>query len=120
MRFNIEAERVRNKMGKEELSEKMNISLKTYYNWINESTDIPGTKLLEMGKLFGVSMEYLLTSVPDERGVSMMEQEVKVSVDSSEMDEAIKKAKHLMSLIKEANALADELASKFPNVTIRI
>lgn len=47
-----------------------------------------------------------------------MDAEVKVFVDSSEMDEAIEKAKRLVSLMEEANALADELTSKFPQVTI--
>lgn len=43
--------------------------MKTYYNWINEDTDIPGTKLMEMARMFGVTMEYLMESVPDEKGV---------------------------------------------------
>ena len=49
---NIEAERVKNQLTKEEL--------KTYYNWINEDVDIPSKKLLLMSNFFGVSMEYLL------------------------------------------------------------
>lgn len=63
MRVNIEAERVRNRLSKEELSKKLGVSLKTYYNWVNEETDIPGKKLMEMASLFGVSMEYLMESV---------------------------------------------------------
>ena len=67
-RVNIEAERARNRLSKEELAKQLGIAIKTYYNWINEETDIPGTKLMEMASLFGVTMEYLMKSVPDEKG----------------------------------------------------
>lgn len=69
MRVNIEAERARNRMTKEELARKLNISLKTYYNWLNEDTDIPGTKLLEMAKMFNTTMEYLLVGDSDKEVV---------------------------------------------------
>lgn len=68
MRVNIEAERARKRFTKEELAKKLGISSKTYYNWLNEDTDIPGTKLMEMARMFGVTMEYLMESVPDEKG----------------------------------------------------
>lgn len=68
MRANIEAERARKGFTKEELAKKIGISAKTYYNWLNEDTDIPGTKLMEMAAMFGVTMEYLMESVPDEKG----------------------------------------------------
>lgn len=68
MKVNIEAERARSRLSKEELSKKLGISIKTYYNWLNEETDIPGTKLMDMATLFGVTMEYLMESVPDEKG----------------------------------------------------
>lgn len=71
MRVNIEAERVRNRMTKEELAKKLGISLKTYYNWLDEENDISSKKLFEMSKMFGVTMEYLLESyqdASDERG----------------------------------------------------
>lgn len=68
LRVNIEAERARKRFTKEELAKRLGISLKTYYNWLNEDTDIPGTKLMEMATLFGVTMEYLMESVPDEKG----------------------------------------------------
>lgn len=67
MRVNIEAERTRKRFTKEELAKRLGISLKTYYNWLNEDTDIPGTKLMEMATLFGVTMEYLMESIPDEK-----------------------------------------------------
>ncbi len=67
-KVNIEAERARSRLTKEELAKKLGIAAKTYYNWINEETDIPSTKLMEMASLFGVTMEYLMKSVPDEQG----------------------------------------------------
>ena len=46
----IEAERVRKGWTKEELAKKLNVSTKTYYNWINEETDVPSSALLRMSK----------------------------------------------------------------------
>lgn len=57
---NIEAERVRKGFSKEQVSERLGISTRTYYNWINEETDIPATSLLKMGLLFGVDIGYLM------------------------------------------------------------
>ena len=56
----IEAERARYHLSKEELARKLNISVKTYYNWINEETDVPSRKLVEMAHLFGTDVDYLL------------------------------------------------------------
>lgn len=61
---NIEAERVRNRMSKEQLAKELGISLKTYYNWLNGLTAIPSTALIKMSKMFRVEMGYLLTEVP--------------------------------------------------------
>lgn len=64
----IEAERARHHLSKEELAKKLNISVKTYYNWINEETDVPSTKLVAMAKMFGTDVDYLLKGmkgVPD-------------------------------------------------------
>ncbi len=36
------------------------VSVKTYYNWINEETDMPITKLVTLSCLFGTSIDYLL------------------------------------------------------------
>lgn len=60
MLVNIEAERVRKQLTKEDLSEKLNVSLKTYYNWINEERDVPSKKLKQMALIFGTSMDYLM------------------------------------------------------------
>lgn len=57
---NIEAERVRNGFSKAQVSKKLGVSTRTYYNWINEETDIPSTSLLKMGLLFGVDIGYLM------------------------------------------------------------
>ena len=59
MLVNIEAERVRKQLTKEDLSEKLDVSLKTYYNWINEERDVPSKKLKQMALIFGTSMDYL-------------------------------------------------------------
>lgn len=47
-----------------------------------------------------------------------MKKRLKAKVDGSEVDETIKKVKRLRRLLKEANSLADELASKDLNITI--
>lgn len=60
MLSSIEAERVRNRMTKEELAGKLGVSVKTYYNWINEETDIPGTALVKLGKIFKTDIGYLM------------------------------------------------------------
>lgn len=57
---NIEAERARNGLAKEQLAKDLGISKKTYYNWINEKTDIPASALIAMSKLFGKSIDYLI------------------------------------------------------------
>lgn len=41
-----------------------------------------------------------------------VEKKVRVKVDDGEVKETIKKVKRLRKLLKEANSLADELASK--------
>lgn len=61
---NIEAERVRKGYTKEMLASKLEISQKTYYNWINEDTDIPSSALIKMSKLFRASVDYLLNINP--------------------------------------------------------
>ncbi len=44
----------------------------------------------------------------------------KVKVDASEVRKTIKKVKRLRKLLKEANLLADKLASKKIEITFRI
>ena len=72
MLTSIEAERVRKGLTKAELAKKLGISVKTYYNWVNEETDVPSSALLRMSKMFGTDIDYLLigaSGVPDEKGV---------------------------------------------------
>ena len=69
MLVNIEAERVRKQLTKEDLSEKLNVSLKTYYNWINEERDVPSKKLKQMALIFGTSMDYLMQGCIEVEGM---------------------------------------------------
>jgi len=57
---NIEAERVRKGISKERLSELLCISPRTYFNWINEETDVPGVALVKMSLIFGTDVDYLM------------------------------------------------------------
>lgn len=45
---------------------------------------------------------------------------VKPKVDTAEVDEAIEKVRELSRLLKEANSLADELASKTVKLNIEV
>lgn len=58
--MNIEAERVRNGMTKDEFSRFLGISLRTYYNWQKGESPIPHTALAKMKKKFGKDIDYLL------------------------------------------------------------
>ncbi len=65
---NIEAERVRYRLSKKELARRLNITVKTYYNWIHEETDAPISKLVILAKMFGTKVDYLvdgMTGVPE-------------------------------------------------------
>ena len=59
MRMNIEAERARLGMSKEELSKELGISSKTYSKYVGGSP-ISSDVLLKMAELFGCSIDYLL------------------------------------------------------------
>ena len=56
---NIEAERARIGMSREALAEKLGVTRKTVFNWM-ESGNIPLGKLIGMADLFGCSIDYLL------------------------------------------------------------
>lgn len=56
---NIEAERARNAMTVDELSEKLGVTRKTVYNW-QRSGHIPAEKLVQMADLFNCTVDYLL------------------------------------------------------------
>lgn len=57
---NIEAERARLGMSKEEFARKMGIATKTYYNWINGTNPIPSDALVKMSQIFRAKTDYLL------------------------------------------------------------
>lgn len=63
---NIEAERARNGLSYEEMARKLGVSRKTIYNWLI-SGNIPQSKLIDMGNLFGCSIDYLLNHKSKER-----------------------------------------------------
>ena len=68
MLVNIEAERVRKQLTKEKIASELGVSVKTYYNWINEDVDIPSKKLLNMSRIFGTTMDYLLETCSNAGG----------------------------------------------------
>ena len=57
---NIEVERKKSGITKEELSAFLGISLKTYYNWLNGKNPIPHTVLVKLKGKFNVSIDYLI------------------------------------------------------------
>lgn len=64
---NIEAERVRRSLTKQQLSEKLGISARTYANWMNGKTEIPASALKKMVEMWQTSADYLL-GIPQARG----------------------------------------------------
>lgn len=62
MRYpNIEAERARLGISKQELARLLNVSRKTYYNWITKGR-IPEKKICQMAELFSTTVDYLLNN----------------------------------------------------------
>lgn len=59
IRENIEAERGRKQMSKEALSRELNITSRTYWNYL-AGGPIPSDKLIHMARLFECSTDYLL------------------------------------------------------------
>lgn len=56
---NIMAEMARNGLTREELAQKLNVNRRTVYNWLTNGK-IPEDKALEMAKMFGVTVSYLI------------------------------------------------------------
>lgn len=56
---NIEAERARIGLSKDDLAKRLGVARKTVFNWM-QSGNIPAGKLIEMADLFGCSIDYLL------------------------------------------------------------
>ena len=57
---NIETKRKEKGFSKSEVIGELNISLKTYYNWINGENDIPCSKIIKLAKLLDCSIDELL------------------------------------------------------------
>lgn len=57
---NIEAERGRLQLTKEELSRRLHITSKTYLSYVRGDTAIPSDTLLKMADLFHCTTDYLL------------------------------------------------------------
>lgn len=57
---NINAERARMGLSVEETAQLLNVTRKTFYNWVS-SGNIPQNKLEKMSELFGCSINYLLS-----------------------------------------------------------
>lgn len=60
MNVNIEAERVRLQLTKEEISARLGVASKTYTNYVRGETPIPSDVLIKMATLFRCKTDYLL------------------------------------------------------------
>jgi transcriptional regulator with XRE-family HTH domain len=57
---NIEAERARLGLSKDEFAKKLGVATKTYYNWLNGVNPIPSDALMEMARMSNSTMDYLM------------------------------------------------------------
>lgn len=64
MNINIEAERARMQLTKEELAKRLGISQRTYVSYVRGTTPIPSDTLMAMMALFHCSADYLLGLTP--------------------------------------------------------
>lgn len=106
---NIEKERTRIGLSKKNLSEKLGIHEKTYYNWIEGKVDIPSSKLKRMAEFFGVEMEYLISE--DVSTSEDITDDAGNCITFEGLDEATKKVRRLNRLLEEADQIIDELKS---------
>lgn len=56
---NIDAERARKGFSNDSLAEKLGVTRKTLYNWMDKG-NIPVSALIQMADIFGCSIDYLL------------------------------------------------------------
>lgn len=56
---NINAEMARNHMTVEDLTNAIGVQRRTYYLW-QTTRKVPSTKLIEMARIFGCSLDYLV------------------------------------------------------------
>ena len=57
---NMETERARHKMSLEYVAEVLSVSVLTYEGWLTGKAEIPGTAIVKLARLWGVSSDYLL------------------------------------------------------------
>lgn len=57
---NIEAERIKRQISKDDFAKMLGVSRRTVQNWQNGSTEVPLSKLLCISKTWGLSVDYLL------------------------------------------------------------
>ncbi len=62
---NIEAERARIGMSKDNFAKKLGVATKTYYNWLNGVNPIPSDRLIEISYLCNSKIDYLLGLTDD-------------------------------------------------------
>lgn len=68
---NVEAERVRNRMLKQEVADYLGVTSRTYYNWISRGKhEMPGYMYIKLADLFGTSTDYLLGLTTNRRGTA--------------------------------------------------
>lgn len=60
MLVNIEAERARRNMSRQQLADFLGVSIKTYTKYINGESSIPSKLLIKMAGEFGCTVDYLL------------------------------------------------------------
>ena len=57
---NIEAERIKHRMDKQEFATMLGVSQRTVRNWQNGKVELPLSKLLLLTQVWGLSADYLL------------------------------------------------------------
>lgn len=57
---NIEAERIKTGLKREEMAIVAGVTLRTYNNWIRHKTEMPSSKVKNLAEFFNVSTDYLL------------------------------------------------------------
>ena len=57
---NIEAERIKHRMDKQEFATMLGVTPRTVQNWQNGRVELPLSKLLLLTKMWGLSADYLL------------------------------------------------------------
>ena len=58
--LNVEAERVKHQLSKEELASMLGVTVKTYRNWVAGKTEMPLSRLLVLTNEWGKTLDYLL------------------------------------------------------------